>query len=229
MPGKSGLELAREIRALSQDVPIVIVTTEAEKSRVVEAIQAGVTDYVVKPFATEVLHGKLERLAQEASSRFRPTAAEPPHKVDYINPFLASIISVFFKMLSVELVRDAPFLRKQDAPQYDVTGLIGLMGTPTGTVSLSLPADFALSITERLLGARPPEIDAQVVDAIGEVTNIVAGAARAHLADQQLRFGLATVIIGAGCRITYPSSCTPISIPFRSAQGPLLLEVGILA
>jgi two-component system, chemotaxis family, chemotaxis protein CheY len=61
MPGKNGLEVAREIRALDQNVPIVMVTTEAEKSRVLEAIQAGVTDYLVKPFTTEMLRKKLDR------------------------------------------------------------------------------------------------------------------------------------------------------------------------
>jgi len=61
MPGKNGLEVAREIRALDPNVPIVMVTTEAEKSRVLEAIQAGVSDYLVKPFTTEVLRKKLDR------------------------------------------------------------------------------------------------------------------------------------------------------------------------
>jgi two-component system chemotaxis response regulator CheY len=66
MPGKSGVEVAREIRVLDKIVPIVIVTTEAEKSRVLEAIQAGVSDYLVKPFTTEVLRKKLERFTLDA-------------------------------------------------------------------------------------------------------------------------------------------------------------------
>ena len=59
--GKSGLELVREIRALDKQVPIVMVTTESEKSRVLEAIAAGVTDYLVKPFTSDALRKKLER------------------------------------------------------------------------------------------------------------------------------------------------------------------------
>ena len=61
MPGKSGLEVIKEIRALDQQVPIVMITTEAEKSRVVEAIQAGVTDYLVKPFNSDTLREKLDK------------------------------------------------------------------------------------------------------------------------------------------------------------------------
>ncbi len=59
MPIKSGLDLVRGIRALGSQTPIIMVTTEAEKGRVLEAIQAGVTDYLVKPFTAETLREKL--------------------------------------------------------------------------------------------------------------------------------------------------------------------------
>lgn len=61
MPNKSGLELTREIRALGSQVPIFMITTEAEKSRVLEAIRAGVSDYLVKPFTADALRQKLEK------------------------------------------------------------------------------------------------------------------------------------------------------------------------
>jgi two-component system chemotaxis response regulator CheY len=63
MPGKSGLEVARAIRAQDKQVPIVMITTESEKTRVVEAIQAGVSDYLVKPFTPDGLRSKLEKFA----------------------------------------------------------------------------------------------------------------------------------------------------------------------
>jgi two-component system, chemotaxis family, chemotaxis protein CheY len=61
MPNKSGLDLTRDIRALGSKVPIFMITTEAEKGRVVEAIQAGVTDYLTKPFTQDALQAKLEK------------------------------------------------------------------------------------------------------------------------------------------------------------------------
>lgn len=61
MPGKNGLEVIQEIRKMDQQVPIIMVTTEAEKSRVLEAIQAGVSDYLVKPFTADTLRAKLEK------------------------------------------------------------------------------------------------------------------------------------------------------------------------
>ena len=148
---------------------------------------------------------------------------------EYINPFLISTVNVFQQMLALELTREAPFIRKEFAPQYEVTGMIGLTGKTTGTVAVSLPCDMALAITEKLLGERPPEVNAQVVDAIGEMTNMIAGAAKAKLEHLQLSLGLPTVVLGNSTRIAFPSRATPISIPFRSSLGPLIVEVGILA
>ena len=61
MPGKTGLEVVEEIRAKDADIPIIMVTTEAEKGRVMQAIQAGVSDYLVKPFTADTLREKLEK------------------------------------------------------------------------------------------------------------------------------------------------------------------------
>ena len=61
MPRKNGLEVIQEVRKQDPDVTIIMVTTEAEKSRVLEAIQAGVSDYLVKPFTADTLREKLEK------------------------------------------------------------------------------------------------------------------------------------------------------------------------
>ncbi len=61
MPGKTGLEVVQEIRARDAKVPIIMIPTEAEKGRVMQAIQAGVSDYLVKPFTADTLREKLEK------------------------------------------------------------------------------------------------------------------------------------------------------------------------
>ena len=61
MPNMDGLTLLKEIRTRNKDIPVVMITTEAERARVVTAIQAGVSDYMVKPFTPDGLKEKLER------------------------------------------------------------------------------------------------------------------------------------------------------------------------
>jgi len=64
MPNMTGLELLRAIRSDAQlkDMPVLLITAEAEKENVVLAAQAGVNDYIVKPFTGEVLQQKINRI-----------------------------------------------------------------------------------------------------------------------------------------------------------------------
>ena len=64
MPEKDGLEMMKEIRAVNKKIPIVMITTENGRHRVKEAIQLGVTDYLIKPFSSEALSQKLELATQ---------------------------------------------------------------------------------------------------------------------------------------------------------------------
>lgn len=61
MPNMDGLTLLKEIRQRDKDIPFVMITTESERARVVSAIQAGCSDYLVKPFTPDGLKEKLER------------------------------------------------------------------------------------------------------------------------------------------------------------------------
>lgn len=59
MPNMDGLTFVKEYRKDAGKSPIIMVTTEAEKSRVVEAIKAGVNNYVVKPFTPDLLSERI--------------------------------------------------------------------------------------------------------------------------------------------------------------------------
>lgn len=61
MPHMDGITLVRKIREVNKSVPIIMCTTEAEKSRVLEAIKAGVNNYIVKPFTVESLGEKINQ------------------------------------------------------------------------------------------------------------------------------------------------------------------------
>ena len=64
MPNMTGLDLLKEIRANEKlkDLKILLVTAEAEKENIIQAAQAGVNDYVVKPFTADVLEQKINKI-----------------------------------------------------------------------------------------------------------------------------------------------------------------------
>ena len=61
MPNMDGITLLRKVREVDKKTPIIMCTTEAEKSRVLEAVKAGVNNYVVKPFTAQTLAEKISQ------------------------------------------------------------------------------------------------------------------------------------------------------------------------
>lgn len=70
MPVMDGLQFLKSVRSdpKLKDIPFLMVTAEAEKEKVIEAIKSGVDNYIVKPFTGEVLKEKLEKIAQKKPS-----------------------------------------------------------------------------------------------------------------------------------------------------------------
>ncbi len=66
MPLMPGLDLLKAIRADDKlkSLPVLMVTAEAKREQIVEAVQAGVSGYVVKPFTAEILKQKLDKILQ---------------------------------------------------------------------------------------------------------------------------------------------------------------------
>jgi len=70
MPAMSGLEFARAVRATpaGQSVPILMVTTRGAREDIVSAVEAGVNNYILKPFTPSVLKEKIDRLLASISA-----------------------------------------------------------------------------------------------------------------------------------------------------------------
>ncbi|HTV78432.1 MAG TPA: chemotaxis response regulator CheY [Steroidobacteraceae bacterium] len=64
MPGMPGLDLLKAVRANQRlaKLPVLMVTAEAKREQIVEAVQAGVNGYIIKPFTAEVLKEKLAKI-----------------------------------------------------------------------------------------------------------------------------------------------------------------------
>ncbi len=64
MPGMTGIELLRQVRADERlgSLPVLMVTAEAKREQIVEAAQSGVNGYVVKPFTAQALKEKIEKI-----------------------------------------------------------------------------------------------------------------------------------------------------------------------
>ncbi|KEY91144.1 chemotaxis protein [Candidatus Photodesmus blepharus] len=64
MPGMQGIDLLKSIRADNElkHLPVLMITAEAKREQIIEAAQAGVNGYIVKPFTAATLKAKLEKI-----------------------------------------------------------------------------------------------------------------------------------------------------------------------
>nr|WP_025299358.1 chemotaxis response regulator CheY [Thiomicrospira aerophila] len=71
MPKMTGIELLRRVRADQQlkDTPFLLITAEAKRSQILEAAQAGVDGYIVKPFTATTLNEKIEKIFERVAQR----------------------------------------------------------------------------------------------------------------------------------------------------------------
>jgi two-component system, chemotaxis family, chemotaxis protein CheY len=68
MPNMDGLTFVKTYRQQDKVTPMIMVTTEAEKSRVIEAIKAGVNNYVVKPFTPDLLGQRIDETMSKCAA-----------------------------------------------------------------------------------------------------------------------------------------------------------------
>jgi chemotaxis protein CheX len=149
-------------------------------------------------------------------------------RVEVINPFVSATLDVFKTMLGCALTRGPLSLKHEHTPMYEVSGLIGLSGQCRGMVVLSISRATAIAAAEGMLGARPDGLNRDVMDAVGELANMIAGAAKTRLAQYRLTIGLPTVICGKVQAIAFPPEALPIVIPFDSEIGAVCVQVGLV-
>lgn len=135
----------------------------------------------------------------------------------YINPFLKGTVNVLKTMASLEPVPGKPYLKDDKLSMGDISGIIGLTGAKQGSVVVSFTKDCALKIISSMMAQEYTELNDEVRDAVGEITNMISGDARRHLAELGLKFeaGIPTVITGKGHEISNLCDGPRIVIPFK--------------
>lgn len=145
---------------------------------------------------------------------------------DYVNPVIRATRDVFEMMLGCTPKRVGLKLKDGQNTSFAVSGVIGITGRAVGTIVFCMSETMAREVLKRMVGTEAPSINAEVCDAVGELTNMIAGAAKAQLAHLELSVSLPNVISGQAHVVHYPSEVKPFIILFESDMGPFAIEVG---
>jgi chemotaxis protein CheX len=137
----------------------------------------------------------------------------------YIQPFIDVTKSAFKDFLGAEVSVGRPFFSRKDTPnECEISGIIGLSGEARGAVVIGMKSALAIRLTDMLTGTAHSAIDDDVVDAIGEIVNIMSGNAKKGLEEAfRLVISLPSIVKGPGHEIKWPHEqarimCIPCSI-----------------
>ena len=147
--------------------------------------------------------------------------------VEFINPFLESTAKVIETMAFTKVTPGKPGVKQGNKTWGVVSGIIGLAGEKaTGNLILSFDEPSILGIVSSMLGEEFSSISPDVVDAVGEITNMVSGSAKAMLNEKGFVFDMATplMIVGQDMELSQLSKEPVIAVPFRTEKGKFVVE-----
>lgn len=137
--------------------------------------------------------------------------------VKYINPFILAAQSVFKTMLGIDASLSKPVLKTERKTSGDVTGIMGLVGDKKGTITISFREKGAMFVFQTLIGDTPPSVTPDVVDSIGELTNIISGQARKEFekAGINLKASIPMVVVGKEVEMNFITTIPIVQLPFN--------------
>ena len=147
--------------------------------------------------------------------------------VEFINPFLSSMLNVMSTMAQMKLIPEKPRLKKNEVAMGDVSGLIGMVGDQAnGSLSITFEGALALATMKKMVGEAPDEINEEIIDLVGEITNMVTGGAKRMLSEKGIEFDMATPIVvsGANHSIHHKAKGPIVIIPLKNELGRAYIE-----
>ena len=146
--------------------------------------------------------------------------------VTLAKPFIQATINVLSAMAGLSPTPGAPYVKKTNQAQGDVSAIVGITGSKSGAVALSFSQSCAIALVKGMLGDAIEDILADTRDAVGEITNMISGQARAGLSELgiPLQGSTPSVVFGANHTLTFPGQATIIALPFSTEHGNFTLE-----
>ncbi len=146
----------------------------------------------------------------------------------YIQPFIEATLYVLETMAFTQAKAEEPYLKSDQTAMGDVSGIIGMTGKKAnGTLSVSFTQNCIIAIVSNMFGEKMTELNDEIKDAVGEITNMISGQARQKLEElgKCLEAAIPTVITGINHSIKHITTYPIVAVPFSTDNGNFTIEV----
>jgi chemotaxis protein CheX len=147
------------------------------------------------------------------------------HEEELARYVIAATKEIFSSMIMMELAEDYPLKESVTRLKCSVTGMVGLAGSYTGVLSIHCPQSLAMAITSNMLGIDVEEIGEDVIDALGEIANMLGGHVKQVFSKGGLDMNLSlpTVISGEEYSVNCMADKDCVIIPFNWEDSKFLV------
>lgn len=146
---------------------------------------------------------------------------------ELINPFLNATKSVIETMAFTPITVGKPSLKTTNQTWGVISGIIGMASEKLqGSMVLSFDEKSVLEIVSKMLCENYTSLTHDVVDAVGEITNMICGNAKRDLSEKGFLFDMAipVVILGKDMEVTQLAKGPVLCVPFSTEKGKFVVE-----
>lgn len=147
--------------------------------------------------------------------------------MEFAKKIVETTEEIFSTMVFMDITAEAPLEQGKQALGCHISAMIGLTGGFSAMLGIHCPEAVGLAISGAMLGMEIEEIDADVKDALGEISNMVAGGLKERFAaeDIDLELAIPTAISGKSFTIASSTRSNRVIIPFSVESGQFFIEM----
>jgi chemotaxis protein CheX len=147
--------------------------------------------------------------------------------VKIINPFINATLNVLETMAFIKSEAQKPYLKKDNVAKGDISGIVGLTGETNGTVFITFDEPCIVKVVSNMFGEEITEINDDIKDAVGELTNMISGQARKELEEigKVFQGAIPSVVSGKNHELIPVTGGPKIAVPFKTEFGNFIIEV----
>ncbi len=145
-----------------------------------------------------------------------------------VNPFIEGTLHILDTTAFVKVKPETPFFKKDRKSQGDISGLLEISGDLEGSAAISFSKKSILGIVSAMFGEDMTQINEEITDAVGEISNMVAGHVTTKIAEmgKKVNVKFKEVKTGRDSLIEHIQGVEHVlALPFKTTKGRVVIEV----
>lgn len=146
-----------------------------------------------------------------------PKPLNPLFDKRLVNAFVDGVLKTLSSIAQTQASLGKPYIEQEFMLKGEIAGMVGILAPPfKGSLLIVFSKDSIFHILENMLGESYTEINVEVSDAVGELTNMIYGSAKTTLNQLGYKFDMAIpTVISGDVKIMHTSSPATLLMPFH--------------